>query len=445
MSTQTPAITISSLPNELLAAIAAAGQLRTRVPGLLPDAPSEWTLSHVSHRFRRVMISSSALWTLLEVDLHSEGSVGILGLYLERSQNYSLAVTLQHRSELREDSERELVTKRLSQLVLHINRISWLRIAVQEWGGDLLLAPFRDLAAPILQHLEVVNLIDYYHWGPITLFLAGAPRIRFLKVYDQRLRLPGPQWMSSLTHLELRRYHRLGAVEDQGDKSFDKVLAQCSSLTCLYLDMEGVPLDRRVKISSLQSLYITISESHNLAEIIDIFDTPSLTEFTIMGVHGLDIFEFFNSTRLPRTSFPSLASLCFVENDRRPCYCEYNKMPFPQGPCPPFRLFPALSSISLINVCFMSRIVKGVVPASATCSVLQTIALSPRTAATEDVRSAVLDAIHSYLQYGWPLPTLRLSPALASCEDWQKHGIAVDKFDPADIHQVFLASKLKYA
>ncbi|KAF7344440.1 F-box domain-containing protein [Mycena sanguinolenta] len=445
MSVQTPAATITSLPNELLAVIAAAGQGRSRVPGLLPDPTAEWTLSHVSHRFRRVMIGSPALWTLIEADLHSEGSVEILGLYLERSQNYSLAVTLQHRSELREDSERELATKRLNQLVPHINRISWLRIAVQEWGGDLLLAPFRDLAAPILQHLEVVNLIDYYHWDPIALFSAGAPRIQFLKVYDQKIQLPASQWTSTLTHLELRRYHRLADLFD-GNKSFDKVLAYCPSLIYLYLDMEWASLDHQVQIPSLQTLHITISESHELMKIIDIFDAPSLTELTIMGVHGFELFELFNSTSLPRASFPALASLCFVKNNNSTCYCERNIPPPPRAPFTPFQLFPALSSLSLINICFTSRIVEGVViPTSAMCPILQTIALSPRTAAMEAVRSAVLDAMCSYLRYGRSLPTLRLSPALACSEDWQKHGIAVEKFDPTSILQVFLASKLKYA
>ncbi|KAF7344442.1 hypothetical protein MSAN_01925500 [Mycena sanguinolenta] len=443
MDVQTPSVTLLSLPNELLALIASAGQNHSRVRDSLPEPTSELALSHVSRRLRRVMIGSPELWTVVEVDLSFEGSVEIFRLYLERSHNLPLAVALQHLSVITASAQRELVTKQLSQLVLHINRISWLRIVLQEWGGDLLLAPFRDLAAPILQHLEVVNLIDYYHWDPIPLFLAGAPRMQFLKLYDQKLQLPAPQWTSTLTHLELRRYYRLADLYD-GSKSFDKVLAHCPSLIYLYLDMEWAPLDHQVQIPSLQTLHITTSEYYDLLETINIFDTPSLTEFTIMGVHGIDIVEFFSSTSLPHASFPALASLCFMKNDRTH-HCEHNDTTLSQTPLNPFQLFPALSSLSLIDVCFTSHIVKCVVaPTSTTCPVLQTIALSTKTA-PEDVRSAVLDAMDSYIQHGRPFPTLRLSPALACSEDWQKHGIAVEKFDPTEVLQIFLASDLQYA
>ncbi|KAJ6495378.1 hypothetical protein C8R45DRAFT_987137 [Mycena sanguinolenta] len=435
MNICTPTVSITSLPNELLALIAAAGQ--SRVPSSLPDREpsSEWTLSHVSHRLRGVMIGSPTLWTVVEVDLNFEGSVEILGLYLERSQDFPLAVAFQHRSGLLPGAVPELVIKRLSRIVLHINRISWLRIVPLDRPGDALFAPFRDLAAPALQHLEVVNMSHSRssQWAPIELFSAGAPRIRFLRVYGRKLQWPAP-WASSLTHLELRRYH-----------NFDQVVVHCPSLIYLYLDMEWVPLDRRVHIPSLRSLYITSSGTFHLMRIPGIFDTPSLNELTIMGVHGIEIFEFFGSTSFPRAFFPALASLCFLNNEQMD-YCERHDT-IPQTPCAPFRLFPALSSLSLIDVCFTSHIVKAIAPTSATCPVLQTIALSPKTAATEDVRSAVLDAIHSYLQYGRPLPTLRLSPALASCEGWQKHGlgIAVEKFDPTDVLQVCLASDLQYA
>ncbi|KAF7344447.1 F-box domain-containing protein [Mycena sanguinolenta] len=435
---QTPSVTLLSLPNELLALIAAAGQSWSRVRDFLPQATLEWTLSHVSRCLRNVMIGNPALWTVVEADLSLEGSVEIARLYLKRSHNLPLAVTLQHRSELPGISKHERVTKRLSPLVLPINRISWLRIAVHtQRGDDLLLAPFRGLAAPALRHLEVVNLVSNSRTRPIKLFSAGAPRIRFLKMYAQDLQSPMP-WTSSLTHLELRQYH--------GNQSLDKVLAHCPSLVYLYLDMQQAPLNHRVRIPSLQSLYITIPNILNGTplEIIDVFDTPSLTEFTIMGFHGFDIFELFSSTSLPHASFPSLDSLCFVKNHRWPCYCEYNNISFPETSCTPFYLFPALSSLALIDVCFISHIVKAVAPTSATCPALQTIAISTKTA-VEDVRSAVSDTMDSYLQHDQPLPTLRLSPALASCEEWQKNGIAVEKFDPMDVLQVFLVSDSQYA
>ncbi|KAJ6495338.1 hypothetical protein C8R45DRAFT_167853 [Mycena sanguinolenta] len=419
---QTPATTILSLPNELLVAIAAAGQ-EDRV---------QWTLSHVSRRFQTVMVGTPALWAVVQVDFRSEGSVKILQLYLERSQNRPISATLRHRSMLNADAE-DLITARLAHIVQNINRISWLRIEVGNWGAEFLLTPFRDLAALNLEHLEVVNLIDY-QWGPIELF-AAAPRLRFLKLYDQHLPSPAPQWVVSLTHLELRHHGR--------DIALDATLGQCHLLVHLFLDLSFTKLERRVHMPFLKSLFLVVSgaeDDFDLLATVIIFDTPSLTECAIEGVHGDQIFELLSAKRLADHSFPALTALSFV-NTHGACRCE-STITFPAVASPSlFQFFPALSALSLVNICFAANLLKGViVPPSEAWPILGTVALSPRAAALGDVRDVVLDAIHAHRNLGLHLPAFRLSPAFSDFEDWRGHGIDAKLFQPVDVIQ-FLHSR----
>ncbi|KAJ7214731.1 hypothetical protein B0H12DRAFT_1155085 [Mycena haematopus] len=383
------------------------------------------------------MLGTPTLWTVVQVDLHSEGSANILQLYLARSQACSISLTLEHRTKLREESE-DLISERLHQIVVHINRISWLRVVVGDWGGEFMLPPFRDLAALNLQHLEVVKLCDWYDWDPIELFSAGAPGLRFLKLYDQKLRLPLPQWAASLTHLELRRYY--GSEEDGTSEALDEILGQCSSLVHLYLDISFTTLKRRVRLPCLECLHLKIpgaDDTFDLLAAVLIFDTPSLTEFAINGVHGDQILELFNTT-LTDTSFPALTSFYFVATYN--CYCE-RTMLFPEMiSLRPFRPFPALSTVSLINICFTANLLKCfVAPTSELWPVLGTVALSPRAAALGGVRDVVLDAI-SHHRPGQLLPTFKLSPVLLHLEDWHEHGIDAKifkTFEPADVLQIF--------
>ncbi|KAJ7855117.1 hypothetical protein B0H14DRAFT_2754834 [Mycena olivaceomarginata] len=122
-------LTISSLPNELLEAIAAAGQ-QDRLPHLQLVFKSEWTLSHVSRRFRDVIIE-------------------ILGLYLARSNTRDISVSLKsYWGSTVDDTERHLTVERLSQIVPHINRIWRLSCTVS-------MAPLRHVAGALIDVNDV--------------------------------------------------------------------------------------------------------------------------------------------------------------------------------------------------------------------------------------------------------------------------------------------------
>ncbi|KAJ6571718.1 hypothetical protein B0H19DRAFT_1130859 [Mycena capillaripes] len=200
------ALTISDLPNELLVAIAATGQ-----EGRVPDADSqpmisktEWTLSHLSRRFRDVVVGAPALWTVVEANLNAEGSVEILKLYLERSRACNIWATLRRPSVPVPDNHK-LIEKRISQILLHVHRMWRLRIVLRTATGGLLLAPFRNIWAPNLQHLELV----LQHSGPwhrarnsVELFVPGAPKLTFLIMDGFKPQLPScgeGKWHQSWT------------------------------------------------------------------------------------------------------------------------------------------------------------------------------------------------------------------------------------------------------
>ncbi|KAF8189842.1 hypothetical protein K438DRAFT_1832174 [Mycena galopus ATCC 62051] len=432
---------IYSLPDELLLAIVVAGQegrasIRAADFRPLPfygTFKSEWTMSHISRRFRTVVVGTPVLWTLIEAVLDHSGSVEILKLYLERSQACNVSATL--RSPFMED--RGLLTKRLSQIVPHVKRLRRLTIVLSTEFAAEVLAPFRQLEVPHLQDLEVIN--DYYlnESSTVDIFSSGAPRLSFLKMDCLRTPLPAPTWTASLTHLEL-----WGQGSESDDSSFlVSITAQCTCLLHLHLDIRWLsPVEAPpFHIPSLKSLHITIwnsaSEDFLLSEVIDLFDTPALTEFIIDGAHGNQIFALFSLTSLPCASFPALTALSFINRPSVNCESE----PFEALSFPP-ALFPALSSLTLVNQCFTSNFVKDIL--ALPWPELKTLTLCPQPGNLDDVCEALKDAV----PWAHPrrLPTLRLSPELFSLGDWRGNEMDVEIFDPAYVLDIFYFSDWMY-
>jgi hypothetical protein len=193
---------------------------------------------------------------------------------------------------------------------------------------------------------------------------------------------------------------------------------------------------RQFHIPSLKVLHISVSPKEDefyLLRIIDLFDTPALTEFIINGTHGDQIFVLFNSTSLPHSSFPALASFSFV--NRGSCGCEQVFLHSDTISAPPLQLFPALSSLTLINQCYTVKLVQNILgPASQPWPLLQTVALWPKQDNLEGLHAALRDAVHSKRQGGLALPKFRFSPKLLSLEDWEGMGADVELFgDAADV------------
>ncbi|KAJ7837254.1 hypothetical protein B0H14DRAFT_1104933 [Mycena olivaceomarginata] len=424
----TPTTTISSLPYELLVAIAVAGQ-EDRVAESnweirATTSKSEWTLSQLSHRFRDVIVGAPALWTLIETDFISEGSVEILKLYLQRSRASKLSVILLEPSEAKDCLLRERVTE---IIVPQVNRIQRLKIV---WDLDQeMLGPFRDVAAPHLEHLEIVYRSDeFVAAAPVAMFWSGASRLTFLKIVCSTLQLsPQPSWMASITHLEL--------LGDYGpDIYLAAVTAQCPSLTHLHLDVPYAPPDaNRFHIPTLKFLHISIQDNERadyLSYIVALFDAPALAELILNGSHGDQVAFLLCLKSLPRSSFPILTSISFI--CRGSCSCEA-KVGLPYHPLssPPV-LFPALSHLILINQCHAYALIKDILgPVSHPWPLLKTITLGAKNnynGSFEGLGAALEDAVKSKRQRGEPVPEVQLFRVLSSLEDW-------DENSPVDVER----------
>ncbi|KAJ7839570.1 hypothetical protein B0H14DRAFT_3697691 [Mycena olivaceomarginata] len=404
--------TISSLPNELLVAIVAAGQdCGTDFP---PRAfKSEWILSQVSQRFRDVILGAPALWTLIQTDSYDLRAVETLMLYLERSAAHKISITLRSGSRYPEGPLRGCLT----QILPHVERLWTLAITMSGRAVDA-LAPFRDVQAPHLQHLKVV-ITNYRNINEsIEIFSAGAPTLSSLRIDGLKLQLPPPpSWMASLTHLEVLERRALDY-----NNLLAAMTAQCPLLVRLHLDiLWEFEETSRFHIPSLKFLQISVPDAENeffLEAIVDLFDTPALEEFIIYGTHGDQIFTLFNLTSLPHSSFPALTSFSLISKTF--CSCEED-IPFSNSiSAPPLALFPALSSLTLVNQCFTHNLVKDLLgPSSQPWPRLETVTLCPKKDIFDAVWDAVKDAVHSKSQRREPFPRLRFFRTLASLEAWQ--------------------------
>ncbi|KAJ7756922.1 hypothetical protein B0H16DRAFT_1885657 [Mycena metata] len=414
---------ILSLPNELLIDIVAAGQELEEGSAAVQQLRPEWTWSQVCRRFRDVIVGAPGLWTLIDLDLHSDTLAEIADLYFNRSQACTLCATLRESKDIDNDS---IVAERLSIIVPHIHRIRQLRVFLSA-DPQIVLAPLRHVNASNLERLEIRNTIDEFDANPVELFSAGAQMLRFISMRGTTPHFPVP-WAAALTHLELRT--DLEWTSAEGSSLGVTISTHCPSLAHLSLKMVDISLGR-FHLPCLRILHISLSDPvaldhYHLLAIFDLFDAPALAEFTIIGTHAHQILVLFNSTTLPHSSFPALTSLTFV-NVR--CGCD--KIPddvLPITSAPP--LFPLLSSLSLIRQCFMSHLVAGVLSSLHIWPVLKTLTLCPPAGEpVEDVCDALWNACHSKSQV---LPKFRLFASLLARikdrddEEVEKSGIDME-------------------
>ncbi|KAJ7756931.1 hypothetical protein B0H16DRAFT_1824611 [Mycena metata] len=396
------ATTILGLPNELLLAIVAAGQEIVDGQQLKP----EWTCSQVCRRFRDVIVGAPGLWTLIDLDLHSDSLADIANVYFTRSQACLLSATLRESKDIQNDP---LVAEQLSVIVPHIHRIRQLRLFLSA-NAQIALAPLRPINACNLERLEIRNTVDLFD-RTVELFSAGAQMLRFIGMKGATPHFPVP-WAAALTHLELRKREKWTSSE--GSSGGLTISTHCPSLAHLSLNMVDISMGQ-LHLPCLTVLHISllnsVADQFHLLAIFDLLDAPALVEFRISGTHADQILVLFNSTGLPHSSFPALTSLTFVNVS---CGCdEIPDDALPITSAPP--LFPLLSSLSLIHQCFMSHLVEGVLSSLHTWPVLKTLTLVPpepryrEHKAVEDVCDTLWNACRPKPQV---LPKFRLSASL---------------------------------
>ncbi|KAJ7164909.1 hypothetical protein C8R46DRAFT_1220062 [Mycena filopes] len=383
--------TILCLPNELLVAISAAGQQSGHLlPDFQPAFKSERTLSQVSQRFRDVIIGAPTLWTRVEADLDLASSVEMAKLYLKRSRECRIWVSLRQVAHP-DHNIVNLVVDGLDHIFSHFHRISRFKLTLRL---SLVLTVFREWVGLDPQQHPEITRVKQKHYASVP----GTPQLAFLK----------PDGRPFL--------HR--SMYSASDPDVGNLLASltthCLSLTYLYVDMKSIREPYRLHIPSLKHLHVSVSsteDTDHLTAVIALFDFPAVTTLTIENTHGDQIFDLFNATSTSTTppSFPAVTTLTFVAPSES-CTCtEDNLDPFTQTiESSPLQLFPALSSLVLIEPCFTSLIVTAILQQPQ--PLLQTIALCPPDRDLEDVDRALRRA----KEQGLIRPKLRLSADLLS-------------------------------
>ncbi|KAJ7806125.1 hypothetical protein B0H14DRAFT_3882463 [Mycena olivaceomarginata] len=333
--------------------------------------------------------------TLIGTDFGSEGSVEILKLYLERSRACQIAVTL-HEPSGSHLLEEGLLDRRVTRdIIPQMNRIRWLRIVLttMNWEHEEMLPPFRDVAAPCLQHLEIVS--TDHDAGTDALFLSGAPRLSSIKIEGITLRLPAPVWTATLTHFD----YSSGAPDID---SLAAIMAQCPLLVHLRLRINYVAPDtNRFHIPTLSFLHIFISDDEAadyLPRVVDLFHSPALTKFVVHGSHGDQIALLLSLKSLPHSSFPALTSLTFLMGSSQ-CSCDTANHDHPSHSISsPPGVFPALQ-----------------------WPLLKIITLGVKNNSFDGVRGVIEDAVVAKRQHGGSLPTVQLSREPAwSLANWNE-------------------------
>ncbi|KAJ7213097.1 hypothetical protein GGX14DRAFT_393293 [Mycena pura] len=121
------------------------------------------TLSHVSSRWRRVAMSSGALWASIWVDRPREAHIPMVELWLERSRQCPLVLYLRQTQALSpgqpftDPREYDLTENILRRLKKHLHR--WKRVTFFLYGHAALRAllhlPEVPTAAPLLEHIHM--------------------------------------------------------------------------------------------------------------------------------------------------------------------------------------------------------------------------------------------------------------------------------------------------
>ncbi|KAK7062298.1 hypothetical protein R3P38DRAFT_2597335 [Favolaschia claudopus] len=439
------ALTILSLPNELLIAIAAAGQEDTRSHS--PTAQkSEWILSRLCRRLRNTVVGAPTLWTNIEGSRDYFNTPGhrvrrsgeILRLYLHRSIPLNVAVSLR----IVAGVDSETLADWIIQVAAEINRVESLSVVLASAQNEFTeeFAPLRCLAAPNLLHLEIANISTTSRQRcPLELFSAGAPKLSCVRMYGF-FPSPVPPWVSTLTHLKIENESRQ-LFHTSADRRIylSLIRTQPISLVHLHLDISmnfnTLPTDYQIHIPSLEFFAVHVDDTEGqeyLRDIMDFVDCPALTELVVIGSHGDQFLLVLNMSRFPRVSFPVLRALSLINLDEDGCSCEQD-MPHPirtiSSHATP--LFPALSSLAIINHCFTPQLVKEIMgPEALPWPSLRTLTLCP-SENISGVRSAVGDAVRQSPQ---SIPILRLSPALLFPSDWVEGPL--DAIEVVDLEEV---------
>ena len=284
---------VYKLPNELLTRIISDQRNYSSKQGMIPF---QVTASHVSHRWRDVVLSTPLLWNTIDFRIrpmnHVQGRIlSQLDAYLTRSDACFLDITLDFR----------IVDDLLSYfdlLAAHSRR--WRRLAIvtrYEQVGD-----FHNLLKNVpttgFEHLSIslgksqeVSLSPRKPYTTIspTILLAGCPSLTFVRLAGMALGNLHPP-LTTVTTLHLDGWTRNFMTHDQLKTILvDSVSLVNLSLNQLHIHHSRDPLEiiHPVKLPNLQCLRL-LGPCSPVSRLLSLMDTPKLLSLSLQDIDTFD-------------------------------------------------------------------------------------------------------------------------------------------------------------
>ncbi|KAF7968985.1 hypothetical protein HWV62_28710 [Athelia sp. TMB] len=279
----------SNLPDEILAMVFEAGMVR--------DSDDRFyfgeRVSHVSHRWRCVALSTPCLWAHiwyrpLQVQGYEheifEASVGRGSVYLSRSRRVPLDIRIHvvHNSDISPDF--------LQSIREHIGHCRSLSM-IAEHGVSLpsVIEATSYQVAPMLTSLELsIPITDSYSQFSTSFLPHGAPLLRTVHLsgidYDT-----APLWLPALASVTNLRLTNIVIEDSEEYVNFQNALAALQSLSHLELTFEEVASSSphlSIVLPALRYLHVDFKNCRpSLRTVMTSIHAPTLFCLSLAGFH----------------------------------------------------------------------------------------------------------------------------------------------------------------
>ncbi|KAJ6612768.1 hypothetical protein B0H10DRAFT_1952020 [Mycena sp. CBHHK59/15] len=296
----------TSFPTEILTQIF----LENKLPDRYQSPPQEVAISHVSRRFREVAINTPRLWTTVRTrPVRDLISIEYLDLYLRRSEPCLITVVP---SPWRSTDELEAHS---ALIILHIHRLRELIVrTICRPFMAAALALFRDVSAPRLERLEIIDEWDD-HDAPTTrmeyfdIFTLGSPSLHSLHLQTLSTHLYVPNSRASVTTLELSQTFSIGKTD------LHEVLTGFPNLTHLQICNELIDRFRtegRIFLPSVRSFTTQIEKGWASPAIWPLLDMPHVEKVILHGLSNKPVTKFPAKSSSAYTSVLSSSEVAYL-------------------------------------------------------------------------------------------------------------------------------------
>lgn len=297
------------LPNELLTGILINYQRSVRYskPGIIPF---QVTASHVSHRWRDLVLSTPLLWNTIDFRIrptnHVQGRIlSQLEAYLTRSDACFLDIILD--IHIVDD-----LSSYFNLLAAHSRRWRRLSIATRYEQVDDIQNLLKNIQTTGFEHLSITlgrpqegSLSPRKPYATIspTIFLAGCPSLTFVRLAGMALGNLHPP-LITVTTLHLDGWTRNFMTHDQLKAILEASISLVNlSLNQLHIHHSRDPLEviHPVKLLNLQCLRLR-GPCSPVSRLLSLMDTPKLHSLSLQDI------DTFDSDILPSVEWLSIDS-----------------------------------------------------------------------------------------------------------------------------------------